>query len=111
MRVMWLRGIDMTGIINKVLNIITENFVKDTDFYDIPLSRPKPLANIIELQHYRENCPKKCHPSGDCDTHCHASDYYYRKYPDGIIRGQWYCKASPTLEEFEPDYRKESKRR
>lgn len=62
MRGMWLRGIDMTGIINKILNIITENFVKDTDFYDIPLSRPKPLANIIELQHYREKCPYQNHP-------------------------------------------------
>lgn len=85
---------------------ITNHITSDVDTYDIPLSRPKPLANTLDLQHYRENCPHHTHPKGDCDNHCHASDYYYRKYPDGCIRGQWYCKASLTLEEFEPDYRK-----
>jgi hypothetical protein len=106
----------MRTTIRKLVSLIAQHIDPDVEVHrikfdgsDIPLSRPKPMASSIELQHYRENCPKKCHPSGDCDTHCHASDYYYRKYPDGIIRGQWYCKASPTLEEFEPDYRKKAR--
>jgi hypothetical protein len=67
---------------------------------------PKPLQDIGELEAYRKNCPLKCHPNGQCsDNGCHASDYYYNNQG----KGQWYCRASPTLEEFEPDYRRKEK--
>jgi len=75
---------------------------------------PKPLRDPTELFGYRKNCPLNCHPNGECDVRCHASDYYYKSETTGQwpfkrrfrAWGQWYCVASPTLEEFEPDYRK-----
>jgi hypothetical protein len=110
----------MRTTIRKLVSLIAQHINPDVEvhkirfdgsdiLHDFPLSKPKPLVSSIELQHYRENCPNNCHPVGDCDNYCHASDYYYRKYPDGVVRGQWYCKASPTLEEFEPDYRKKAR--
>lgn len=77
---------------------------------------PKPLKDFVELEMYRKKCELNCHPNGQCDNWCHASDYYYKTEITGIwpfkkyhTYGQWYCRASPTLEEFEPDYRKEKK--
>jgi|GEM_PF-4485221 hypothetical protein len=108
----------MKSCIRKIVSLIAQHIDPDVEVHkikigeseeieEIPLSRPKSLSNLYELTLYRENCDKNCHPTGECDS-CFASDYYYKKYPDGWVRGQWYCRASPTLEEFEPDYRKKS---
>jgi|APIni6443716594_1056825.scaffolds.fasta_scaffold938191_1 hypothetical protein len=36
-------------------------------------------------------------------VHCHESNYYYKRHPDGHTKAQWYC--SHTRIEFEPHYR------
>jgi hypothetical protein len=61
---------------------------------------PKPLEDPVELHEYRKHCTLNLHPSNLCDR-CHASDYYYKIFnPGEFARAQWYCRASPTLEEF-----------
>jgi hypothetical protein len=86
----------MKSCIRKIVSLIAQHIDPDVEVHkikigeseeieEIPLSRPKSLSNLYELTLYRENCDKNCHPTGECDS-CFASDYYYKKYPDGWVR-------------------------
>jgi hypothetical protein len=44
----------------------------------------------------KSKCPKKLKPDGECGN-CYAAGYDIQNN-----RGFWYCKVSPTFQEFEP---------